>query len=446
VTTITGDTPDPSLRGAAVRVTFQVTSGSGTPTGSVTVTVSGEGSTCTGNLSNGSGSCDLTIDNPGNRTLTAAYTGGAGFSPSSDTEEHRVEALEPASTETRITDDDPDPSLSGSPFIVDFEVSSGAGTPTGSVTVTVSGGGPTCSGELSGGAGSCQLALSTAGEVDLIATYSGVAETFAPSTDTEEHMVEAPNQPPTAAFTWECDELECDFEDESSDSDGGIENRLWNFGDGSTSDNSDPDHEYAGGGTYQVSLTVTDNDGAQSSVTQSVTVNAPAPAPATTTTTITSDTPEPSNPGQEVLVSFTVTSDAGTPAGTVTVSDGVDGCTGDLAGGVGSCSLSLNTPGSRTLTATYQGGSNFLGSSDGEPHAVTEPATGVLGLRTQPPSRTESGERLQPEPEVMLLDEGGNSVEIEGITVLAAVAVGSPRSRDRWRVPRIAKAGRSSRS
>src|SRR6185503_12791878 len=98
---------------------------------------------------------------------------------------------------------------------------------------------------------------------------------------------------------------------------------------------------------------------------------------ATTTTTITSDNPDPSDPTQTVTVNFTVVAvapGAGTPTGNVTVSDGVDSCTGSVA--AGSCSLILSTPGARTLTATYVGDSNFNGSSSaGEPHTVNLFAT-----------------------------------------------------------------------
>ena len=95
-------------------------------------------------------------------------------------------------------------------------------------------------------------------------------------------------------------------------------------------------------------------------------------AQAATTTTITSDNPDPSNVGQAVTVTYTVTVNspgAGTPTGNVTVSDGVNSCTGTVA--AGSCAVTLNTPGSRTLTATYAGDTNFTGStSAGVAHTV----------------------------------------------------------------------------
>ena len=60
------------------------------------------------------------------------------------------------------------------------------------------------------------------------------------------------------------------------------------------------------------------------------------------------------------------------PTGNVTVSDGVDSCTGTVA--AGTCNITLTTTGARTLTATYAGDTNFNGSSSsGIAHTVNLP-------------------------------------------------------------------------
>ncbi|KAA0069305.1 pre-peptidase C-terminal domain-containing protein [Rhodanobacter sp. T12-5] len=82
------------------------------------------------------------------------------------------------------------------------------------------------------------------------------------------------NVPPVANFSDSASNLMVNFTDSSTDSDGSIASRSWNFGDGSTSTATNPSHTYAAAGTYSVSLTVTDNDGATNTKTQSVTVTA----------------------------------------------------------------------------------------------------------------------------------------------------------------------------
>ncbi|GAB1818653.1 lamin tail domain-containing protein [Herbidospora sp. RD11066] len=80
------------------------------------------------------------------------------------------------------------------------------------------------------------------------------------------------NQAPTAAFTNSCTALSCSFTDGSTDSDGTIASRSWNFGNGQTSTATNPSVTYASAGTYTVSLTVTDNGGATNTTTKSITV------------------------------------------------------------------------------------------------------------------------------------------------------------------------------
>ena len=88
------------------------------------------------------------------------------------------------------------------------------------------------------------------------------------------------NAKPTARFTSTCDELACTFDSSTStDADGTITGRSWNFGDGDTSTAANPSHTFDDPGTYTVVLTVTDNGGATDNATHAVTVaagNAPS--------------------------------------------------------------------------------------------------------------------------------------------------------------------------
>lgn len=81
------------------------------------------------------------------------------------------------------------------------------------------------------------------------------------------------NQPPVADFTAVPDGLSVVFTDASSDGDGNIASREWDFGDGGSATDANPVHAYAAAGSYDVTLTVTDDDGASSSRTRSVTVD-----------------------------------------------------------------------------------------------------------------------------------------------------------------------------
>ncbi|MFJ3792320.1 collagenase [Kitasatospora sp. NPDC090091] len=80
------------------------------------------------------------------------------------------------------------------------------------------------------------------------------------------------NQAPTAAFTTAVGELAVTFVDRSTDPDGRIASRAWDFGDGTTSTAANPTKWYTAAGTYTVTLTVTDDKGATARTSQSVTV------------------------------------------------------------------------------------------------------------------------------------------------------------------------------
>ncbi|MEP7225742.1 MAG: Ig-like domain-containing protein [Gemmatimonadales bacterium] len=270
-TTITADSPDPSVAGSEFLVEFRVTSGGPTPTGTVRVTVSGGPATCTATLSGGVGSCSLRLGGLGDRTITATYSGAPGLSGSSDTEPHRVEPAQPAN-ETPTADFNwhcedltcffTDHSRDDDGTITNRHWDFGDGATTENELTPshtyVAGGDHT---------------------VILTVTDNGGL------TDEAQDKVNPkapppPNQAPTAEFTWQCNELKCAFSDASTDGDGRIESRAWDFGDGNTSDRRDPDHSYGAGGTYTVTLTVTDNDGAQGGpVSHPITVAAPNAAP-----------------------------------------------------------------------------------------------------------------------------------------------------------------------
>ena len=81
------------------------------------------------------------------------------------------------------------------------------------------------------------------------------------------------NIAPTASFTASVAGLSVATNSAAStDSDGTIVSRVWNFGDGSTATGTTASRTFAAAGTYTVTLTVTDDDGATSTTAQQVTV------------------------------------------------------------------------------------------------------------------------------------------------------------------------------
>ncbi len=347
----------------------------------VSVTGSGAGNTITpaSATTDAGGAARFTFDAgvAGTTTLTAV-AGGVTLAQQPSITVQRAE------TKTTITADTPDPSAPGAVVTVTFSVTSTAGTPTGTVKITASGGDETCSGSVA--EGSCALTLTTVGDRTLTATYSG-DDNFSPSSGVAPHSVGSPSlsihkQPSSTATSGAPfgTQPEVELEDASG-------HKLGQAGVAVTAALAP-----GAGGTLSGTLSrLTDKDGRAefndlaitgpegsyaiefsspgfTSVTSSTITLQPAP-PSPTTTTITSDQPDPSVAGLPVPVSFTVTSPAGTPAGSVvvTVSDGPETCSGSVADG--GCMLTLAVPGPRTITATFSG-AGFAGSSDNEDHLV----------------------------------------------------------------------------
>ncbi|MGI5488376.1 collagenase [Microtetraspora malaysiensis] len=174
------------------------------------------------------------------------------------------------------------------------------------------------------------------------------------------------NQAPQAAFTFTVNGLAVNFTDASTDPDGTITARRWDFGDGSSSTSANPSHTYGAAGTYQVTLTVTDDGGATGTTTRQVTVASGQPMPECTS----ADTRELGKNCRRSGVSATTGNYAYfflyVPAGTAKLVI-------TSSGGTGNADLYYSA-GSWATTSAYT--QRSAGSGNDETLTVTNPAAG----------------------------------------------------------------------
>ena len=308
---------------------------------------------------------------------TIYVIGGSG-EPGAGTANEAYADFEIISSTTDIVVDNPDPSQAFQPFVVSYLVTSSIDMPIGVVTVTVDQNNPICSDQLVGGMGSCEIILETPGIYTITASYGGDDFHFG-SQDRESHTVikaettttiigdepdpSLPGQPllvtfslsstygsPTGVVTVTVNNSQQSCNSEIAGGMGSCEIIL-----------ETPD-------IYTITATYDGDDfhsGSSDSESHTVTK-------AETTTTIVGDEPDPSLSGHPLLVTFSLSSTYGSPTGvvTVTVNNSQQSCNDVIMGGLGSCELTLDTPGTYTITATYAGDNTFAGSSDSTEHMV----------------------------------------------------------------------------
>ncbi|WP_018349940.1 collagenase [Longispora albida] len=177
------------------------------------------------------------------------------------------------------------------------------------------------------------------------------------------------NQPPVSSFTFTTSGLTATFTDRSTDPDGSVTSRSWDFGDGTTSTAASPVKTYAGAGSYTVKLTVTDNKGATASSTQAVAVSS-------------GGLPECTGPDLRTLDRNCQRSNRGTAAGNydhfyIYLSAGVTTLRFTSSGGTGNCDLYYNAN-SWAYTNSYT--SRSANAGNGETITVTNAQAGYRYL------------------------------------------------------------------
>ncbi len=95
-------------------------------------------------------------------------------------------------------------------------------------------------------------------------------------TDFDSVTITVNNRKPEAEFSYTpsnpTTKDKIQFSDGSTDTDGDIQSRSWDFGDGNSSTSEEPTHRYEDEGSYTVQLTVEDDKGATDSVSKSINV------------------------------------------------------------------------------------------------------------------------------------------------------------------------------
>lgn len=186
-TTVTSNA-NPSVFGQPVTFTATVsTAGLGTPTGSVQFFDGGN--PIGGPVAlNGSGQAQVTTStlSVGNHTISASYSGSAGFDPSSGNLTGNPQVVNKANTTTAINTNQPNPVGTGVAVTFTATVSPtapGAGTRTGTVTFFRNGV-AVCSNVTinASGQATCNITFTLAGNYNITAQYSGSANFNASST------------------------------------------------------------------------------------------------------------------------------------------------------------------------------------------------------------------------------------------------------------------------
>jgi|GEM_PF-1818677 len=359
---------NPSYAGQSVTFTATVSSSfAGSPTG--TVTFKNGGATLgTAALTNGTATFSTSTLPSGSDSIRAVYSGDSNYLTSTSATLKQVVNALPASTATKLV-------TSGSPSFVNQSVtftatitSSYGPIPSGETVTFYDGTTALGTGLTAGGQATFSTSALTAKTHSIMATYAGDAN-FKASSGTTVQVVNLYSSSTTLSSNLDPStygQMVGLSATVASNAPGGATGTV-TFKSGNVTLGSST--VTAGTATLNtaklsagtLSLTATYNGDAQSGKSSGAlteTVNQ-----ATTTTSLISSL-NPSNAGQTVKFTATVSSPTTAPTGTVTFMDGTTVLgTASLAGGKASYSTSTLSVGSHTITAVYGGTANIGGST-----------------------------------------------------------------------------------
>jgi uncharacterized repeat protein (TIGR01451 family) len=389
---------NPAVFGQVITFTATVSAvapAPGGPTGTVTF-LDGGNPIVTVGLSGGV--ANLTTSNlpVGTHTITAAYNGDANFNSNTVSLTGNPQVVNKANTTTAITSSQ-NPSVFGQPvtFTATVSVNSpGTGTPTGTVTF-LDGGNSIGTASLGvGGVANLTTSALSVGNHTITATYNGDGN-FNSSTGSLTGNPQVVNKANTASTVTSSlnpsifgQPVTFTATVAASAPGSGTPTGTVIFLDGGNSIGTATLN--SGVATITTSVLAPGNhtittsyngDGNFNVSAGSLTGNPQVVNKANTTTTLSSSL-NPSVFGQPVTFTATVSPvapGAGTPAGTVTFLDGGNSIgTGTLSGGVASFTTSALTAGNHTISASYNGDTNFNGSTGsltGNPQVVNKANT-----------------------------------------------------------------------
>lgn len=404
-TTAVVSSRNPALFGQAVTFTATVSSGSGTPTGTVTFTDGGS-DIGTGTMSGGIATFTTSALAAGNHTIAALYSGDTNFNSSTGSLTGNPQVVNKANTTTAVTS-----SQNSSVFgqSVTFTatvapVAPGTGTATGSVTFLDSGS-PIGTGTISSGVATFTTSALAVGNHTITTTYGGDGN-FNGSTGSLTGNPQVVNKSNTTATVTDPQNPSTSGQSVTFTATvspvapgAGTPTGTITFLDGGSPIGT---ATLSGGvATFTTSAlavgshTVTTSyagDANFASSTGSLTGNPEVVTKGNTTAVVTSSV-NASVFGQSVVLTATVSPVApggGTPTGTVTFLDGGSPIgTGTLSGGTASFISSSLAVGNHTITTSYGGDSNFnanTGSLTGNPQVVNKPNTVTAVTSSQNPS------------------------------------------------------------